>query len=437
MRRLSRITLPLLLLLCVGVAVADDTARIDQLIQQLGDASYKKREAAQAALRKLGPAAWPRIAAALKTARDLERRQRLQQLADGIRGGLVAGLFEVGASLPDSDKRSMAAFSRNGEQAIYFGRGKQGGLTFYRRALDSGEQTELLTLEGGNDEPLTSLLLYSGVSPDGAVAVMSRYKDDDGQRRYRSGLLTAEGKLRWLDAGAGLFYPILFTDEPGVLLVGRMTVEKGRPKMDGPFSLERLALASGKTRKLFDHQGGFPMHATYSADRKRLILLVAARPRRQNQLLIYDLAAGKKLATSPAFDWDDEVLDDNLLLVPDSAGQKVYVTAQVDRQSRIQVFDAATGKLADVTSEPLALCGMLDDRYLSAHSEKKRQACLVDTRTGRIIWQPEGKVVLIGRAGARALFARLREDRRRVRTRVGLSVGRVDRERLKLLSSLR
>jgi hypothetical protein len=53
---------------------------VEDLVAQLGDNSWEKREAAQESLAKLGPAAKPRLDASLKTAKDPEVIYRIEQL---------------------------------------------------------------------------------------------------------------------------------------------------------------------------------------------------------------------------------------------------------------------------------------------------------------------------------------------------------------------
>ena len=82
----------------------------------------------------------------------------------------------------------------------------------------------------------------------------------------------------------------------------------------------------------------------------------------------------------------------------------------------------------------LILCGMLDEDYLSAYSPQKRQACLLHVGTGKLLWQPRGSPVLLGRAAKKAVFARLKAGTTLVRGWQGLSVGSVDR---KILAQLK
>jgi hypothetical protein len=54
--------------------------RMGQLLQDLGDAQWKVREAASSALREMGPLARGSLQEALKTSTDAEITQRLEEL---------------------------------------------------------------------------------------------------------------------------------------------------------------------------------------------------------------------------------------------------------------------------------------------------------------------------------------------------------------------
>jgi len=68
----------------IDPAIADE---VDQLITQLGDNDWAKREEAQKQLASLGAAAKPKLEAAARTTKDLEIVYRCERLLDALKKG--------------------------------------------------------------------------------------------------------------------------------------------------------------------------------------------------------------------------------------------------------------------------------------------------------------------------------------------------------------
>jgi len=415
----------LALSLAWSIPLGGDDNRVTELIEQLGDRKYKVRQRAHSALLKLGVEAWPQLSKAFETATELERKERLRQLLRAIRSKLARDVFKLGHPLPSSDRRSAAALLPDGSAAFYFARAAKRGYDYFRLDTATGKQVLLKQIEDSSDEPAASLLFYGGVTAAGRIAVISRLKNEAGQpREFSTGLLGTDGKVQWFKQAGAMYYPFLLDGDGKRAIFGEISLEKGRPKIPAPFRVSRMELSTRKKELLYQSDGaGFPLHLTRSLDGKRLIMLVSTRNREGSKIVVIDLASKKQLGTSPAFDWKDVVFDDNLLMISDRQGKRIYLTVRDGGGDRIKVYDVAAGTLKKISASSLILCGMLDDQYLSAYSGDKKQPCLVNARNGEILWQPGSKIVLLGRAGKQAIFARLKDGADKPRNWLGLSVG--------------
>ncbi len=102
-KKISRIAL--VIVTQIDPAIGDD---LDKLIAQLGNADWKRREAAMSEIRKLGNIAKPRLQEAVKN-KDTEIVYRAEQLLEGLSSlGQGPSPDDAGAAAPDADTSQQA-----------------------------------------------------------------------------------------------------------------------------------------------------------------------------------------------------------------------------------------------------------------------------------------------------------------------------------------
>jgi WD40 repeat protein len=286
-----------------------DPAMIRELIKQLGDESFKKREAAQERLAKIGPAALEFLQKALKDETDLEVQVRVKELVRAIdRSFFVLARNYEGHGGGQFPWTTRLALTPDGKQVISAG---FDGLRVWE--IDTGKQLNAFGQFGGTYWSLT-------VSPDGNRIFAGGDKNVAKIFDLKSGK-----KLADLTGHTGSVWGAAFLDGGKKLITGGWDQ-----------TLRVWDVQTGKELRQFDGVRGKVRCLAVSPDGKWVVSCHFPDWDQAGTVRVWDLEMGTEVRTLEGHQLE-------VSCVAFSPDGKSILSAGFDKS--IRLWDAATGKL--------------------------------------------------------------------------------------------
>jgi WD40 repeat protein len=240
-----------------------DAAAIARLIDQLGSAKFKEREAAMKALADLGELAWDALAQAAANHAELEIRLRAQKLLSTLEAQLTKGL---GVLSGHTNRVESVAFSPDG--SLIASAGAYDGTIRIWDVATGKEQRQIVIAKPNN---YVSSVAFS---PDGKQLLTAQW-----DKTVRLWNVSTGGEVRRFDGHTNYVYCAAFSADGQFALSGSLD-----------YTVRLWEAASGKQLQCLKGHSAQIWCVAFSADGKRALSGGADGAAR-----LWDLTTGKEL----------------------------------------------------------------------------------------------------------------------------------------------